>query len=77
MIVSAERVGGILQVTVADNGPGVATDGAPHRGIGLRNSRERLRQLYGDEGRLDLHSIGEPGAITGARVVVLLPTAGT
>ncbi|MEO1576175.1 MAG: histidine kinase, partial [Pseudomonadota bacterium] len=42
---------GNLVMTLADDGPGLGAD-APgsngKQGVGLRNTRERLRQLYGD-----------------------------
>jgi two-component system LytT family sensor kinase len=47
--VRAERVSGTLRLRIADDGPGLP-DGwseAQHGGLGLRNTRARLRQLYG------------------------------
>ncbi len=61
---------GRLIVSVTDDGPGMA---APTRsagtGTGLRNTRERLDQLYGGEARFET---GEAAA-GGARVVIELP----
>lgn len=45
--IRADAVGGIMTVTVADNGLGF-NDGGSGTGIGLRNLRERLRLTYGD-----------------------------
>lgn len=58
--VAAAREGGRLRLRVYDDGPGLRHDahgdsktvepheGAPSTGIGLSNTRARLRQLYGD-----------------------------
>lgn len=45
-----------LEVQVADNGAGLPAGGerAIREGIGLSNTRARLRQLYGDDYQLDL-----------------------
>jgi two-component sensor histidine kinase len=53
---SARRVGNRLLLAVEDNGPGVSGDGAGAvgRGIGLTNTAERLRHLYGQDHRMDL-----------------------
>ena len=59
-----------LRLAVADDGPGlppVAGDGNV-RGVGLRNTRERLKVLYGDA-----HSIAVADAAPGLRVEMRLP----
>jgi signal transduction histidine kinase len=45
--------GSMLELAVADNGPGLNTGAAPGagRGVGLRNTRERLAVLYEDRHR--------------------------
>jgi two-component system, LytTR family, sensor kinase len=45
--------GAMLELAVADDGPGIHTGAAPGagRGVGLRNTRERLAVLYGDNHR--------------------------
>ncbi len=45
--------GAMLELAVADDGPGINTGAAPGagRGVGLRNTRERLAVLYGDNHR--------------------------
>lgn len=54
--IRAWREGPRLRLTVADNGPGLA-DESPHReGIGLANTRARLRELYGNAATLELKS---------------------
>ncbi len=54
IVVAAERAGGTLRITVTDDGPGPAPGAAPREGIGLGNTRERLRQLYGPAAALRL-----------------------
>ena len=60
----------VLRLIVTDDGPGV-TDEAPARGggVGLSNTRARLRQLYGNRGRLSLLNARPAGAM----VVIELP----
>ncbi len=45
-----------LKLTVCDDGPGLepGTDGPRREGVGLTNTRERIRQLYGAASRLEL-----------------------
>jgi two-component system LytT family sensor kinase len=66
--IAAERVGDTLHLVVSDDGPGLggATNG---RGIGLANTRQRLRAHYGDAQRLEL--VAPPGG--GVRVLLELP----
>jgi two-component system LytT family sensor kinase len=45
VLVSARQVADRLQLRVVDDGPGLA--GKVREGIGLRNTRDRLQQLYG------------------------------
>lgn len=60
--VRAHAEGRRLALTVEDNGPGLATDGpAPARGVGLSNTAERLRHLYGDDHQLELANRPEGG----------------
>jgi two-component sensor histidine kinase len=60
--IGARLIGQRLMLHVADDGPGLpdgasVTDG---RGVGLRNTRERLAVLYGDRARFASHNTG-PG----------------
>ena len=68
---SARRVGERLRLSVEDDGPGLSTNGngANGGGIGLANTRERLRYLYGDDQRLTL----DRGTLGGLRVELDLP----
>ena len=57
------REGGMLVIRVTDNGPGlnVTADAAFDRGIGLRNTRERLERLYAGRYRFELSNRDEGG----------------
>lgn len=54
LTIAAKREGDCLCLTVADNGVGLmaARNAKSPRGIGLANTRERLRTLYGDAASL-------------------------
>ncbi len=69
----AERDGEWLRLAVRDDGPGpdaAPADGAG--GIGLRNTRERLRALYGDRQRVQLRAQPQGGAEAVLRIPFLL-----
>jgi two-component system LytT family sensor kinase len=59
---------GVLRLEVADNGKGIASE-VPEGGLGLTNTRARLRQLYGETHRI---AIGH-GADGGTVVVLEIP----
>ena len=63
--VHAEIIDGHLRLSVRDDGPGMAATGSPQTGsgTGLRNTRERLAQLYGDDARLVLTSVEPQGTL--------------
>ncbi len=72
--ITARQVDDAVEVTVADDGVGLAaTEDRPpsqeHAGIGLRNVEQRLAHLYGENGLLRLESA--PGA--GTRATLRLP----
>jgi signal transduction histidine kinase len=70
IVISAERDGERVVLEVRDNGPGLdARVDESADGIGLRNTRARLAQLYGTSQRLSL----EPAAGGGVVVTVTIP----
>jgi signal transduction histidine kinase len=60
--VRARRDGESLRLSVSDDGPGLSKDLASE-GIGLSNTRERLKQLYDDRQSLTLNTAPEGGLI--------------
>jgi two-component system, LytTR family, sensor kinase len=66
LAIEAEATATTLTLRVRDDGPGPNGDGAERAdgtGVGLRNVRARLEQLYGTEQRLDLSRGPEGGAL--------------
>ena len=62
--IAAERRGEALNIEIRDNGPGVQED--PNYipdGIGLKNTKERLKQAYGFTYSLDLLNRPEGGTV--------------
>jgi len=63
--IETRRLNGFLQVQVTDNGPGLSSDSNSgsivKAGVGLANTQARLKQLYGDEHRLDLANAASGG----------------
>ncbi len=65
--ITARRDGDMLEITVEDDGPGIADDAPQLAGHGLANTRERLRTLYGERASLSIKRI-EQGTIAMLRV---------
>ncbi len=70
--VRAVRDNGSLRIQIADNGAGMAIKRDEGReGFGLRNTRARLKQMYGQQQDLCLQN--NPGG--GCRVTIVIPLA--
>lgn len=68
LAISACRTGESLVIEITDDGPGLAQEVIPKRGIGLANTRARLAQLYGDSASL---AVGNgPAGGTVARMIL-------
>lgn len=62
----AQRMGALLQLQVKDDGPGLPSNQNPNgssKGVGLANTRERLRQLYGSNHRFELGNGSDRGLV--------------
>jgi two-component system LytT family sensor kinase len=72
--ISATRDDADLHLEVRDNGPGFREPGhAPTSGVGLRNTRERLETIYGQDQSVEVLSLPEGGVA--ARVCIPLRMA--
>ena len=65
--VRGRREDDMLVLSVTDNGPGLPE--SQEEGLGLRNVRARLRELYGNDQALRLESVDEGGT----RAVLRIP----
>jgi signal transduction histidine kinase len=69
--ISAVRDGSVLRLEVCDNGPGL--DEARGEGIGLRTTRVRLREQFGNAATFDLAAADGGGAV--ARIAIPIGVA--
>jgi two-component system LytT family sensor kinase len=74
--VAARRNGDILEVTVADDGPGIDEPPPMSTGHGIENTRERLRALYGDRASLIVTRAVDAGTIATLRLPYHHPEPG-
>ena len=58
-------------IQLSDTGPGLGNGESSHKssGVGLKNTRERLQQLYGDEQAFTL----APNDPSGLRITINIP----
>lgn len=54
IVIVSCRQGDDLRLEIRDNGMGLPEGGVPREGVGLRNIRERVSQLYGSRGQFTL-----------------------
>jgi signal transduction histidine kinase len=72
IVIASHRNGEELVLEIRDNGKGLPPGGIPREGVGLRNIRERVNQLYGSKARFTL----EPALGGGTIATLRLPYAG-
>jgi len=65
-----------VHIVLTDNGPGVDAADALHERIGLSNTRERLRHMYGTRASVDVTTAQPSLSWPGARVRVRIPLHG-
>jgi sensor histidine kinase YesM len=73
--IAAREADEVLTVTVRDNGPGLTLNGSAVKqdGVGLANTRARLRQLYGPDAVLELTNHAQGGTLVTLRIPQLSP----
>jgi signal transduction histidine kinase len=68
LLVTANRSGDVLEISVIDDGVGIDPDAPVPPGHGIDNTRERLRALYGQRASLEITRRAEGGTIAILRV---------
>lgn len=69
IVVAVSKQNGHLALTFSDNGCGFNELSPDHEGLGLRNTRKRLEQLYPNDHRFELQSVSGGGA----RLLIEIP----
>jgi LytS/YehU family sensor histidine kinase len=69
LLINANENGDLLKLEIADTGLGFLEE--RKLGVGLSNTKDRLKSLYGDRGRLVL----EENRPTGLRAIIEVPIA--
>jgi signal transduction histidine kinase len=68
LVISADRAGEMIDISVTDDGPGIDPEAVLPKGHGIENTRERLRTLYGDDASLVVVRRVEGGTIATLKV---------
>jgi len=68
IVVSSQRQGEELVLEIRDNGRGLPNGQVPREGVGLRNIRERVDQLYGTRARFALEPALGGGTVATLRI---------
>ena len=68
IVIAAERQGDELVLELRDNGRGLPNGRIPREGVGLRNIRERVEQLYGSKARFTLEPAPGGGTVATLRL---------
>jgi two-component system LytT family sensor kinase len=68
IVIASRREAEDLVLEIRDNGQGLPPGREPRQGVGLRNVRERMDQLYGAEGRFSLGPAPGGGTVAALRI---------
>jgi len=66
--VAARRDGGVLELSIADDGPGIDEGAAELKGHGIDDTRQRLQALYGARASLTVARAAAGGTVATLRV---------
>ncbi len=68
IVIASQRQGDDLVLEIRDNGRGLPNGRIPREGVGLRNIRERVQQLYGAKARFALEPALGGGTVATLRI---------